>query len=203
MNRTLKIILVSIGAVITATAIFLGVIVIAFSVSGDHAIELSPEEEAAWEEEEKSKYAAIDLDGFATTTLNGERVTSDIFADNKLTMVNLWTTDCSSCIAGMPELEKLYQNRPEGFGIISICVDAVDGERELKLAKKIVKNEGLSFETLLPDDTLKSALTDRTTAFPTTVFVDSKGKNVGDVYLGSEEYDYLLEEAKARLKMTE
>lgn len=199
-NRTFKIVLAAAGCLAVIVLITIAGLLIAVRAGGD-VIELTPEEEALWMEEQNRRYENIDLSGFSAVTVDGEKVTSELFAKHTITMINIWTTDCSSCIAEMPELEKLYQNCPEWLNVISICADAADGEHEQKLAKKIAKKEGLTFKVLVPDEVLKSELTDRTTVFPTTIFVDSTGKTVGGIYSGADEYEGFLKEAGLRLDM--
>lgn len=201
MSKTLEIVLIVLGGLLLLILIFLAGLFMVAKNLADDVIVMTPEEEAAWVEEENKKYEGSDLSGFNAVTVDNEAVTSDFFIDYKITMINLWTTDCSSCIDEMPELEKAYQNRPEWLNVLSICVDASDGEHELKLAKKIAKKEGLTFKVIVPDAVLRSVLTEKTTVFPTTIFVDSSGKMVGGIYSGSSRYEDFLSEAKIRLDL--
>ena len=43
---------------------------------------------------------------FQTTDLDGNAVDSkDLFAKNKITMINIWGTYCGPCVEEMPEIE--------------------------------------------------------------------------------------------------
>ena len=68
-----------------------------------------------------------------TTDLDGNTVnTADIFAENKLTMVNIWATFCGPCINEMPELEKIHQEyAEEGAGVIGLVLDVPAGNDQL------------------------------------------------------------------------
>ena len=44
---------------------------------------------------------------FEATTLDGKTITSDTFADSKLTMLNVWATYCNPCLNEMPDLAEI------------------------------------------------------------------------------------------------
>lgn len=50
---------------------------------------------------------AGDKISFTATDFKGNPVTSEIFAKNKLTMVNIWGTFCGPCIREMPDLARI------------------------------------------------------------------------------------------------
>lgn len=115
-------------------------------------------------------------------TLDGGTFTQDDLTKYDLTMVNIWTTWCGYCIQEMPDLQKLYKDMlPDNVNMISICADAND---ELDLAKKIIDEQNCSFKTLIPDDKLKESILNDISAFPTTIFLDSKGNLVGKPQVG-------------------
>ena len=41
---------------------------------------------------------------FESQDLDGNKITSDIFSNNIITMINIWGTFCGPCIREMPEL---------------------------------------------------------------------------------------------------
>ena len=48
------------------------------------------------------------LDNMTLQDLNGNQVKlGDLFAKNKLTMLDIWKTDCSVCVDSMPELDSV------------------------------------------------------------------------------------------------
>ena len=181
-------------AVIISLVIILAVLLLIKGPSD--VIVLTEEELNAQNSEQIELFSNIDISGFNTATLTGETVSSDIFKDYEITMINLWTTDCSPCIAEMPDIAKLYNAKPNGSNIISICVDTVNLKKDIdkkavKFATRIMSDAGVNFMTLIPDHVLQEELTDRTNIFPTTIFVDSKGMVVGEPHFGgTSEDDY-------------
>jgi thiol-disulfide isomerase/thioredoxin len=132
------------------------------------------------------KFTAGDLGVFAAKDLSGKAVDNSIFAGHKLTMINIWATFCQPCIKEMSDLQKMSEDMPEGTQLISIVGDVTD-EEHLKLAQKIVKDTGVSFTSIVPDNSLKQYLGNNMVAYPTTLFVDSAGKIVGDPIVGERD----------------
>jgi thiol-disulfide isomerase/thioredoxin len=127
-----------------------------------------------------------DLGAFSTKDLHGEAVDNSIFAEHKLTMINIWATFCRPCIKEMPDLQKMSEAMPEGTQLISIVGD-VDDEEHLKLAQQIAKDKGVSFTSIVPDESLRQYLDNNIVAYPTTLFVDSTGKIVGEAIIGERD----------------
>ena len=78
---------------------------------------------------------------FEAVSADGETVTSDIFADSRLTMVNVWATYCNPCLMEMPYLGELAaEYSPEDFQIIGIISDVMEDmvRTELELLQKPV-----------------------------------------------------------------
>ena len=139
------------------------------------------------------KAADIDTSAFGALTLqdlNGEKVKlSDVFAKNKLTMVDIWKTDCTVCVQEMPGLEELSkQYADQGFGVLSVCVDVVDDDGSidddlLYDAQDIVKTTGITYTTVLADKDFRSLIDVVST--PTVIWVDSEGNIVDGPQRGS------------------
>lgn len=195
--KKLKIILVIILAVVLG-----GVCVLRFWGPSD-VIVLTEEEEAKYKQAKIEQFKNIDLAGFKTKDLNGKDVSSDIFSKHKVTMVNIWSTWCGPCIEEMPEIGKLYEDLPEGANIISICTDAGESEKTLSLAKKIMKKSNANFVALIPDEFLKTNLTDDIQALPTTIFIDSEGKVIGEPHFDEQTAEAYSNSINERLKMIE
>lgn len=171
---------------------------------GADVIELSPEEEAQWEARQIDLYRDVVLSDFSAETLDGKTVGfEDCFAGNKITMINIWGTFCSSCIEEMPEIVKAYNELPDKTNIITICTDAGDSEKNLKFAREVMDKVDAQFLTIIPDEQLKTDLTDRTDCFPTTIFVDETGKTVGTPYMGNCEKEGYLEAIRECMKAVE
>ncbi|MEA4988469.1 MAG: TlpA disulfide reductase family protein [Anaerovorax sp.] len=189
MKKVFKIIGITVASLV---GIFI-VLIIAFLIKGpSDVIILTPEEQAQKDREQTEIYANVDLSGFKTTTVTGETVTAeDCFKDYKITMVNIWVTNCSPCIAEMPDIAELYDNRPENSNIISICLDTADDTKDAEFAAEVMRDAEANFMTLIPDERIQEVLEEKTTIFPTTIFVDSNGKVVGAPHFGGRtEEDY-------------
>lgn len=145
---------------------------------------------------------------FETTTLEGQQIDQTIFAEKKLTMVNIWTTWCGSCIDEMPELEKLaHDMKKMDVQLIGICTDISDSRGQinkelLALSQQITKKTGISFKTLVPDQSLHDGLLKGTLGYPTTFFIDRQGTIIGEPVLGaktSTEWKDIVEERLAEV----
>ena len=140
---------------------------------------------------------------FETTDLEGHPVEStQIFANNKVTMINIWATYCGPCIQEMPELEKMNNDfREKGGAIIGVVSDVPVGNNEyLNEAQSIVEETGVTFLNLRAWDGYDEVLSSVGT--PTTYFVDSQGKLIGEPILGAniETYKEKMEEYLSQIE---
>ena len=130
------------------------------------------------------------LDSFSTTDLNGNSVDQSILKNAKLTMVNVWGTFCSPCISEMPDLAKLNDAyKDQGFQIIGIPLDTLDYSGNISSAQadkalQIVTQIDANYTHLLPTGNLL-AIAQQVIYYPTTMFVDENGQQVGDVFVGA------------------
>lgn len=132
---------------------------------------------------------------FSTTDIQGTVVDQTIFQNQKLTLVNVFTTWCSPCVEEIPELEKLRADMAgQGVGVIGIVMDTrneageQDGEA-LQKAQILAERSGAQFPFLIPDETALHGLLDGIDTVPQTFFVDRQGNIVGETYLGGHTYD--------------
>ena len=111
---------------------------------------------------------------FETKDLEGNPVTSrELFADHKITMINIWATWCTYCIRELPELEKMSKEWAEqDCQIIGICDDAENDEIAAE-AIKILEKNGVTYRNIRSTDEIKDLL--KFTALPTSYYVDSEG----------------------------
>lgn len=136
---------------------------------------------------------------FEGTDLEGNAVTSDIFSQSKLTMINVWATYCNPCLSEMPELGELAAEYDgEAFQIIGIVSDVMEGSDQT-LAESLVQETGASYPHLLLNESIYYALLADVSAVPTTFFLDENGM-VLDAVVGAmkksaweERIDGLLE----------
>lgn len=118
---------------------------------------------------------------FATKDLDGNDVTSSVFQDYDITMVNIWATWCGFCVDEMPKLQELYEQLPENVNLLSICTD---GDTDGDLAKQILESKGVTFPALIANNQMDEAFLSNYPSLPTTIFVDKDGNIVGDVISG-------------------
>ena len=138
---------------------------------------------------------------FEGADLDGNAVTSDIFSQSKLTMVNVWATYCNPCLSEMPFLGELAEEYDtEKFQIIGIVSDVWEGEDQT-LVESLVQETGANYTHLLANDSIGQALLSGVSAVPTTFFFDQEGAYLGGVVGSAEKSDWeeliheLLEES--------
>lgn len=121
---------------------------------------------------------------FEGIDLDGNSVTSEIFAESKLTMVNVWATYCNPCLREMPGLGELAaEYDPADFQIIGIVSDVLEGDDQ-SLAQDLVEQTGAAYSHLLLNQSIYTAFLTDVTGVPTTYFVNESGEVLGSV-LGS------------------
>ncbi len=126
---------------------------------------------------------------FETTDMDDTPVNSaDIFADAKVTLINLWGTNCCACKEELPELEEMSKEYAEqGVRIVLVCCDADDPEKKA-LAKQIFEERGCTLPNLASFDSIERALP--CTGTPTSFFVDSEGHLLAEPLLGAHPDKY-------------
>lgn len=126
------------------------------------------------------------LISFETYDLDGNVINSaDLFAQNKVTMINIWGTECGPCIDEMPmlgELNGIMQS--EGCAVVGIVSDLRDFSNEdiRGTAQQIVSQTGADYINLAAWETLDTDLPYSFT--PSTYFVDSEGHIIGEIVIG-------------------
>lgn len=115
---------------------------------------------------------------FEAMDLEGNEVSSDVFSETKLTMINVWGTFCGPCLREMPDLGELAgEYEPEEFRLIGIISDVQEGDTEEKisLAESLIEETGADFTHLLLNESLYLGLLTGVSGVPTTFFVDENG----------------------------
>ena len=124
---------------------------------------------------------------FEARDLEGNTVSSQLFSETKLTMVNVWATYCNPCLREMPGLGELAgEYAAEEFRIVGIISDVMEGEEQktLDYAADLVEQTGAAYPHLLLNKSLYDALLTDVTAVPTTFFIDENGM-ILDMVIGS------------------
>ena len=147
----------------------------------------SPETIASGESEFASSETAKDMTVFEAQDTEGNTVSSDIFSESRLTMINVWATYCQPCLREMPELGQLageYDN--SDFQIIGIISDVQEGsdEKLTTKAKNLIEQTEASYPHLYLNESLFNALLTDVAAVPTTFFLDENG-TVLDTVIGA------------------
>ncbi|SFE67079.1 TlpA family protein disulfide reductase [Peptostreptococcus sp. D1] len=135
-------------------------------------------------EGQKTASTAIDESGmFPKLDLKdtmGNKVDNSIFKNNKLTILNIWNTDCQPCVDEMPNLEKMNKNFEKmGAKIIGVNYDI---QNKPKQAEDIIKKQGVTYQNVIVNSSSNEEIRsymEKIFAYPTTVFVNSEGKIVG------------------------
>lgn len=129
---------------------------------------------------------------FEATTIEGEEMTSDIFADSKLTMINIWATYCNPCLIEMPDLGEIATEYDKTdfqmIGIISDVTTEAD-DADITAAKDLIEDtKATTYPHLLLNQSLYYNLVGATDSVPTTFFVNQKGELLGYL-VGSQSKD--------------
>lgn len=119
---------------------------------------------------------------FEAATIDGEKMTSEIFSNSKLTMINVWATYCNPCISEMPALGEIassYDNTE--FQMIGIISDVAEGasEADLANAKDLINQTEANYPHLLLNESLYTNLVGGVDSVPTTFFVNQDGTVIG------------------------
>lgn len=139
-------------------------------------------------------------------------ITEAQFEDYDLTMINIWATFCGPCINEMPDLGELSAELSEDgkVKIVGIPLDVVtlssdneivaDDEMVAK-AVEIVDQTGAAYTHLIPEGEFGIYIlgSGATQYVPSTYFVDSEGKIVGDPVVGAMDKEKWQEEIENRL----
>ena len=166
---------------LTATMLAALVLTGCAASSGSDQTEVIPDASAASAEasSEETEVQGYVGDDFATTDVYGEPVGTEIFTENKVTVVNVWGTYCGPCIGEMPDLQNWYtveQSKDSGIMIVGIPYD-VDASTADE-AIDILRDQGVTYPNLLVDDGLYEMFIKDITVVPTTYIVDSNGNIV-------------------------
>ncbi len=142
---------------------------------------------------------------FKGTTIEGEPMTSECFADSKLTMLNVWATYCGPCLEEMPYLGEIADSYDATeFQIIGIVSDVMENadEKALEEAKDLIAQTGANYPHLLLGDSLYHNLLYSVSAVPTTFFVNREGEVLGYMVgaYAKEDWETVINEILAELE---
>ena len=138
------------------------------------------------EQETSENGFPVNMPEFSTIDMDGNKVTNDTFADYDLTVVNFWATYCNPCIDELPELAEWKKELPDNVTLIGLLVDVDEkGSDQYKLAEKIIKETGADYQHLIATEEFDDMISNLV-GVPTTFFVDSTGKIIGEPFAGAD-----------------
>jgi len=127
-----------------------------------------------------------------TVDLEGNNVSSEIFEENKLTVINAWNIGCTPCIEELPILNKLNEELAnKGISIkgLYLAGSAEISNDERQEVENLLGEAKANYQQILPSKEMsQSDLLGSISAFPTTFFINSQGEII-DFIEGSSDYD--------------
>lgn len=133
---------------------------------------------------------------FETADLEGNAVKSeDLFAENEITMVNIWATWCGPCTGELEELGNIHRRLQEkNCGIVGIVTDDDVADAA---AKSLISEKNVSYPNLCVSEDMD--VLDYVDAIPTTLFVDKNGVILCEPIIGAAvtEYEKTVDELLA------
>ena len=100
---------------------------------------------------------------FEGMDLDGNPVTSELFKENSVTVVNFWFSTCAPCIAELGDLSALNEKLMEKGGeVIGVNADTIGGdEKMIAEAKRILEVKGAAYRNIyFPADSEAGQLPD-------------------------------------------
>lgn len=133
---------------------------------------------------------------FSGEDFSGNNVGSELFSQNKITMINVWGTFCGPCIREMPDLAKISEShKNSGVEVVGVVIDVTDKKgnvnvRQKANAEKIVSQTGADYTHIVPSQKMISSVLRNVQAVPTTFFVDNTGKVIHSVIGARDEKEW-------------
>ena len=121
---------------------------------------------------------------FETEDIDGNVVKSeDIFAEHKITMVNVWGTWCGPCkgeLAGLGEMNRGLADK--NCAVIGIIEDGLE-DGKVEVARGLLEENNVDYLNLIPQEGLLESLDIQ--GFPSSYFVDSEGTILAPPVVGA------------------
>lgn len=156
------------------------------TVSETESTEMTSEAAAEAVTEETTEASTQEEEPFIVTfeanTIDGEALTSEIFSESRLTMINVWATYCNPCLNEMPDLGEIADSYDsEEFQMIGIISDVAENatEEDINNAKDLIEQTSANYPHLILNESLYKNLVGGVSSVPTTFFVNQKGEALG------------------------
>ena len=135
------------------------------------------------EESGAGKYDFPDVRFFDASLLDGSAVKAEeLFAGKDVTVINCWATWCPPCLDEMDELAAFAKTLPDNVQLVTYCVD---GTQHTDECRDILDEAGFDGVTLISANGDFATLIEQMQYVPTTIFVDSVGRQLCDSLIGS------------------
>ncbi len=131
---------------------------------------------------------------FHSTDLYNKEITSAVFADYDLTVVNFYASYSYPDINELAELEKLYQTLKKehpNVNFLQVVIDTPADAAEEKM-KAAYQEHQITFTGVKPDVTMANWILGNLQGLPTTIFVDKDGKILDTKIEGKQTADTYL-----------
>ena len=139
---------------------------------------------------------------FITNTLEGDPITSAVFYDYDMTVINFWASYCyTDNIVELDTLQSFYkdlQKKHPNVNFIQVVIDT-PGEDAEKIALDAYDEYNVKFTGIMPDQNLAKWIMDNLNGLPTTIFVDSKGIPRDLKIEGMQDAEYYMETTETML----
>ena len=117
---------------------------------------------------------------FEATDLDGNAVSSaDLFAQQEITMVNIWATWCGPCQSELAELQAIHTRIAEkNCGILGLLAD-----NNTDAARSLLEENGVTYPVVIASQEFLDTFPYQ--VYPTTFYVDRSGTFLGTVIEGA------------------
>lgn len=164
-----------------------------------------PQQLSAFDQPQAEASTDTAVGNFQMNDVDGTSYDQSLFADNEVTLVNVFTTWCSPCVNEIPELQKLSeQMKEQGVGVVGVVLDTVSNGSEdseaIQKAQLLREKTGASYPFLIPDDSMMNGHLNGISAFPHSFFVDKNGNILGEAVEGSHDLEGWTELVNAQLE---
>ncbi|HKL43623.1 MAG TPA: TlpA disulfide reductase family protein [Clostridia bacterium] len=156
-------------------------------------------EEDTTEVEKEDDIEILDPNAFVPfegVDFDGNAVTNDIFKENKLTLVNVWGTNCGPCLEEIPYLEEIEEElSDDGFKIIGFLAGGEAYKEEAVELMGLLEADYMN--VIVPEDVFRTL---GVQYIPTSFLVDSEGNVVEKRIVGALTKERYLEKINQHLK---
>ena len=133
--------------------------------------------------QDTDEYDFPDIRFFDASLLDGSAVSAEELFDGKdVTVINCWATWCPPCLDEMDELAAFAKTLPDNVQLITYCVDGTQHKDE---CASILEEAGFEGKTMISANGDFATLIEQMQYVPTTIFVDSVGRQLCDSLIGS------------------